>query len=117
VFGNGDICKRNHFFSEKDQLKDLKQELDVDMHLVDVDLLCKRYNTNVSTGKTTASAEAGIAQHGLNKLTPPPTTSEWIKFAKHLVGGFSILLWAGSILCFAMYALQAANIEDPPDDI
>ena len=94
----------------------MKQELDVDTHLVDIDLLCKRFNTHVTTGKTKSAAEASIAQNGLNKLTPPPTPAEWIKFSKHLLGGFSLLLWAGSILCFATYALQAANIEDPPDD-
>jgi len=27
-----------------------------------------------------------------------------------------LLLWAGSILCFIAYALQAASFEDPPDD-
>ena len=95
---------------------DLKKELDVDAHLVDVDVLCKRFNTNFSTGISNASAEAGIAKNGLNKLTPPKTTPEWIKFCKHLLGGFSILLWAGSILCFVMYALQAAEIEEPPGD-
>ena len=94
----------------------MKKELDVDAHLVDVDVLCKRFNTNFSTGISNASAEAGIAKNGLNKLTPPKTTPEWIKFCRHLLGGFSILLWAGSILCFVMYALQAAEIEEPPGD-
>ena len=103
-------------FTEQHQLKDLKQELDVDIHLVDVDVLCKRFDTNVYSGKTKASAEAGIAQHGLNKLSPPQTTPEWIKFSKHMFGGFSLLLWTGSILCFAMYALQAVTIQDTPSD-
>ena len=97
-------------------LKDLKQELDVDVHSVDIDVLCKRFNTNISTGKTQASAEVGITQYGLNKLTPPPTTPEWIKFSKQLFGGFALLLWAGSILCFITYGLQASTLEDPADD-
>ena len=94
----------------------MKQEAEVDVHLVDIDLLCKRFNTNVHSGKSRASAEAGIAQYGLNKLTPPPTTPKWVKFFKHMFDGFSLLLWTGSILSFAMYILQVANIGDPPGD-
>jgi len=45
-------------------------------------------------------------QYGLNELTPPLTTSEWIKFGRTLVGGFALLLWAGAILCFGSYTLQ-----------
>jgi len=97
-------------------LQDLKQELNIDVHTVSIDILCKRFNTNLENGKTKESAAESIKKHGLNKLTPPPTTPEWVKFCKQLFGGFSLLLWAGSILCFIAYALQAASFEDPPDD-
>ncbi len=94
----------------------MKQELNIDVHTVSIDILCKRFNTNLENGKTKESAAESIKKHGLNKLTPPPTTPEWVKFCKQLFGGFSLLLWAGSILCFIAYALQAASFEDPPDD-
>ncbi len=97
-------------------LNDLKQELEVDFHIVPHEILCKRFNTDLENGKTQASAEESIAKYGLNKLTPPPTTPEWVKFCKQLFGGFSLLLWAGSILCFITYGLQAASLEDPADD-
>ena len=97
-------------------MQDLKQELDVDVHLVDIEVLCKRFNTSLDYGKSKESAAAGLAKYGLNKLTPPPTTPEWVKFSKQLFGGFSLLLWTGAILCFIAYALQAASFEDPPDD-
>ena len=105
-----------NIFVSAQTLQDLKQELDVDVHTVAIDVLCKRFNTNLEYGQTKESATESIKKHGLNKLTPPPTTPEWIKFCKQLFGGFSLLLWAGSILCFIAYALQAASFEDPPDD-
>jgi sodium/potassium-transporting ATPase subunit alpha len=95
-------------------MNDLKQELDMDSHMVEVDVLCQRFETNILTGKTKASAQAGLEKHGFNRLTPPPTTPEWVKFAKLLFGGFSLLLWSGAILCFISYILQASTYEDPP---
>ena len=61
-------------------LNELKQELEIDVHKVDVDVLCKRFNTNVEQGLTDAAAAAGLAQYGKNELTPPPTTPEWVSF-------------------------------------
>ena len=62
-------------------------------------------------GLTTAAVEAGHAAHGLNTLTPPPKTSEWIKFGKTLFGGFSLLLWCGAILCVFAYGIQVINLN------
>jgi len=97
-------------------MNDLKQELDMDTHMVEIDVLCKRFNTNIELGKTQVSAQEGLTKYGFNRLTPPPTTPEWVKFAKLLFGGFSLLLWSGAALCFVSYSLQAATYEDPPDD-
>jgi len=83
---------------------------------VDLDVLCKRFETTIENGKSEASAQESIAKYGLNRLTPPPTTPEWIKFCKHMFGGFSLLLWCGSVLCFISYGLQCATYEDPSDD-
>merc|ERR1711962_593860 len=97
-------------------LNELKQELEIDVHKVDVDVLCKRFNTNVEQGLTDAAAAAGLAQYGKNELTPPPTTPEWIKFCQCLFSGFAMLLWFGAILCFVAYSIQASAYEEPPDD-
>merc|ERR1712038_1547655 len=97
-------------------LNELKQELEIDVHKVDVDVLCKRFNTNVEQGLTDAAAAAGIAEYGLSQLTPPPTTPEWIKFCQCLFSGFAMLLWFGAILCFLAYSIQASAYEEPPDD-
>ena len=52
----------------------------------------------------------GIREHGLNQLTPPPTTPEWIKFCQCLFSGFAMLLWFGAILCFLAYGIQVNHI-------
>ena len=81
----------------------LKQELELDVHRVEVDELCKRFHTNIENGLTPQQAKANIEEYGLNALTPPPTTPEWVKFCKLMFTGFSTLLWFGAILCFIAF--------------
>merc|ERR1711971_1131004 len=97
-------------------LNELKQELEIDVHKVSVDELCKRFNSNVAEGLNDDQVAKGIKEHGLNQLTPPPTTPEWIKFCQCLFSGFAMLLWFGAILCFIAYSIQANAYEEPPDD-
>merc|ERR1719262_1392273 len=105
------------FGKKKEQnLDNLKQELELDVHKVDVDVLCKRFKTSVENGLTDELVEAGIKEHGPNALTPPPTVPEWVKFCKCLFSGFAMLLWLGAILCFVAYSIQASAYEEPPDD-
>merc|ERR1712088_1246073 len=97
-------------------LNELKQELEIDVHKVDVDVLCKRFKTSVENGLTDELVQAGIKEHGPNALTPPPTVPEWVKFCKCLFSGFAMLLWLGAVLCFVAYGIQASAYEEPPDD-
>jgi len=97
-------------------LNELKQELEIDVHKVDVSELIKRFNTNIEQGLSDDQAKKGIETHGLNQLTPPPTTPEWVKFCQNLFSGFACLLWLGAILCFLAYGIQASAYEEPPDD-
>merc|ERR1711962_725586 len=97
-------------------LNELKQELEIDVHRVSVDELCKRFTSNVADGLTDDQVKKGIAEYGLNQLTPPPTTPEWIKFCQCLFSGFAMLLGFGAILCFVAYSIQASAYEEPPDD-
>ena len=59
--------------AEKD-LQALKQELDMDVHRVDISELCLRFDTDVDLGMTTEAAKRGNEKFGLNALTPPPET-------------------------------------------
>merc|ERR1712088_999160 len=105
------------FGKKKEQnLDDLKKELELDVHKVDVSELCKRFKTEIANGLTTAQAKIGNEEYGLNQLTPPPTTPEWVKFCQNLFSGFACLLWIGAILCFLAYGIQASAYEEPPDD-
>merc|ERR1712055_13235 len=97
-------------------LNELKQELEIDVHKVDVDVLCKRFNTSIENGLDAKQAAQGLAEHGKNELTPPPTTPEWVKFCQCLFSGFAMLLWLGAFLCFLAYSIQASAYEEPPDD-
>ena len=53
----------------------------------------------------------GIAENGLNQLTPPPTIPEWVKFCKCLFSGFALLLWSGAILCFIAFGIQVLHMQ------
>jgi len=100
----------------KSDLNELKKELEIDTHKAPLDELCKRFNTNIERGLTVEAAKAGNEKYGLNALTPPPKTPEWVKFCKNMFSGFAMLLWVGAILCFVAYSIQASAFEEPPDD-
>lgn len=100
----------------KEDLEELKQELEMDEHKIDIDELYERLGTDPNTGLTVERAKEVLLRDGPNQLTPPQTTPEWVKFCKNLFGGFSLLLWIGSILCFIAYSIEASTYEDPAGD-
>merc|ERR1711887_130330 len=108
--GRGEGKKKGKDFDE------LKQELELDVHKVPIDELCRRFGSDKNSGLSSRQAQDNIAKYGPNALTPPPTTPEWIKFCQCLFSGFAMLLWLGAILCFIAYGIQASAYEEPPDD-
>jgi len=66
----------------------------------------------VGTGQGLSEDKAAerLLRDGLNELTPPVTTSEWVKFGRTLVGGFALLLWAGAFLCCFAYIIQLIQL-------
>ena len=102
--------------AKKGNLNELKQELELDVHKVPIQELCKRFKTDIQRGLTDGQAKRSLAEYGPNALTPPPTTPEWVKFCQNLFSGFACLLWVGAILCFVAYGIQATAYEEPPDD-
>jgi len=101
---------------KKQDVEDLKQEVDMDEHKITIDELCSRLKTSTDKGLTASQAKAVLERDGPNSLTPPPTTPEWIKFCRQLFGGFALLLWAGAFLCFFAYGIQSYTGEDPAPD-
>ncbi|XP_026513695.1 potassium-transporting ATPase alpha chain 2 isoform X2 [Terrapene carolina triunguis] len=88
---------------------DLKKELDLDDHKLSKEALEEKYTTSISKGLTSARAAEILARDGPNALTPPKSTPEIIKFLKQMVGGFSILLWVGALLCWIAFGIQLAQ--------
>ncbi|XP_077300641.1 sodium/potassium-transporting ATPase subunit alpha-like isoform X2 [Arctopsyche grandis] len=99
-----------------ENLNNLKQELDIDFHKIALDELYQRFQTNPDNGLSSAKAKENLERDGPNALTPPKQTPEWVKFCKTLFGGFALLLWAGSILCFIAYGIQISTVEEPTRD-
>uniref|UniRef100_A0A7N6BFC2 Sodium/potassium-transporting ATPase subunit alpha n=1 Tax=Anabas testudineus TaxID=64144 RepID=A0A7N6BFC2_ANATE len=97
-------------------LDELKKEVALDDHKIDIEDLGKRYGVDITRGLSQARATEILARDGQNVLTPPPTTPEWVKFCRQLFGGFSILLWIGALLCFLAFSIQVALEEEPPND-
>lgn len=95
--------------NDKRNIEYLKKELEMDEHKIALEKLYQRLGTNPATGLSAKAAKQRLKRDGLNALTPPKQTSEWIKFFHHLFGGFSLLLWAGAILCFIAYTIQEMN--------
>eukprot|EP00750_Incisomonas_marina_P027115 INCI6131.1.p1 GENE.INCI6131.1~~INCI6131.1.p1 ORF type:complete len:1584 (+),score=265.23 INCI6131.1:123-4754(+) len=120
---------------EEVDLDTLKQELNMDDHIVVVTALLERLgggaknyvNVKFKTegdetpdvytpfsidqatmhGLTANVISQKHEEHGLNILTPPKTKSECQKFVEQITDFFSILLWTGCALCFVAYGLQS----------
>ncbi|XP_065323072.1 sodium/potassium-transporting ATPase subunit alpha-B-like isoform X2 [Gordionus sp. m RMFG-2023] len=97
---------------ENPELAHLKQELDMDEHIIPLPELYHRFGVDPIKGYSIAQAKEIFARDGPNTLTPPRKTPEWVKFCNQLFGGFSMLLWAGAILCFVAYGIQAATYRN-----
>nr|XP_044633418.1 LOW QUALITY PROTEIN: potassium-transporting ATPase alpha chain 2 [Equus asinus] len=95
--------KKNH------QKEELKKEVDLEDHKLSIKELERKYGTNIVTGLSSTQAAELLARNGPNALTPPKETPEIVKFLKQMVGGFSILLWIGAILCWIAYGIQYFN--------
>lgn len=98
------------------KLEDLKGEMQMDEHKISLEMLCQRYGTDLQRGLSMDLAAEILERDGLNALTPPKKMSEWVRFAKQMFGGFAILMWIGSLLCFIAYALQMTILQDPSND-
>nr|XP_010991407.2 sodium/potassium-transporting ATPase subunit alpha-4 [Camelus dromedarius] len=101
---------------KKKDIEELKKEVVMDDHRLTLEELSAKYSVDLTKGHSPEKAQEILARDGPNILTPPPTTPEWVKFCKQLFGGFSILLWIGSILCFVAYSIQLYFHEEPTKD-
>jgi len=77
-------------------------------HEWDHEKIQKELGVVFSKGLTSVDAAERLEKFGRNALTPKePVWWVW-KALAHILGGFSLLLWAGSILCFAVYGIDGS---------
>jgi len=63
-------------------------------------------NPSQSKGLSEENAALKLQTDGKNRLTPPPSTPEILKFLKQFLAFFSILLEVGSLLCFGTFIVD-----------
>lgn len=84
---------------------------DKEWHLLTEQEIFSELGTQI-TGLVTASHEEKLKKFGLNLITPPKQTHWFVKFLWNLVGGFQLMLWFGSILCFVVFGItNGADVQ------
>lgn len=99
------------FFGKKKQkkLEDLKQELQMDEHMITLQELFDRLQTNPETGLSNSEVQRRLARDGYNELTVSGGISTWVLFWKNMFGGLQILLLIGSVLCYVAYGISVSK--------
>lgn len=92
-----------------EEIRELQQELTTQDHMIPLEQLCKKLNTNVVTGLTKEEATKVFLEVGPNALTPPKVIPEYIKLIKCMFHGFAGLLWVCSLLCYILYGISMAT--------
>ncbi|XP_071872642.1 sodium/potassium-transporting ATPase subunit alpha [Bombus fervidus] len=92
-----------------EEIRELQQELTTQDHMIPLEQLCKKLNTNIVTGLTKEEATKVFLEVGPNALTPPKVIPEYIKLIKCMFHGFAGLLWVCSLLCYILYGISMAT--------
>jgi sodium/potassium-transporting ATPase subunit alpha len=79
---------------------------DKEWHLFTEDEIIEDLQTDLNVGLTSAEQEKRFLIYGPNEITPPKQTHWFIKFLWNLVGGFQLMLWFGSLLCFIVFGIS-----------
>ncbi|CAG9331214.1 unnamed protein product [Blepharisma stoltei] len=78
-------------------------------HKITLDELANNLETDFQNGLTEEKAHLKLGVSGENKLSEKQGLPWYIRFLKQLTGFFSLLLWAGAILCFIAYAISGSD--------
>ena len=113
-FNKNTECKAEMEASAR--IQNLKQELQMDSHRISLTEIFDQYQADIANGLTHSQVTERQELYGLNCLTPPKKTPEWKKFCMQLFGGFSLLLWFGSFLCFVAYVISYMTHEEASKD-
>ncbi|XP_058716035.1 potassium-transporting ATPase alpha chain 1 isoform X2 [Poecile atricapillus] len=91
---------------KRERLEEMKRELELDDHKLDVKELELKYSTNASTGLSEAAAAERLLRDGRNELRPPRGTPGWARFGRQLAGGLQCLMWVAAVICLTAYGVQ-----------
>jgi len=75
-------------------------------HTWSLEKLQENLGTNIETGLRNINAEIKLKEFGPNELTERAGTPWYVLFMKEQTGMFSLLLYAGAVLCFIGYGLD-----------
>ena len=95
--------------SNMEAVKDTEAFRDMTEHFVPLDELCSKLETDMERGLNEDIASHKLTTIGPNRLTEKKPTPWYCVFLKLLVGFFSLLLWAGSFLCFVAYGIDSTD--------
>ena len=104
------------FFISANNFELLCHEINFDDHMLTLEQLCQRYNTDVTNGMTSEAVEASRKRFGWNRLRTEKKRQNLLKFLNCLFGGFALLLWIGSAFCFLAYGVHDSPFENQPKD-
>ena len=96
----------------EEQMQELKSEVKFDEHLMTIEDLENKYSTDHIRGLSLEESEAKLSKNGMNCLSPPKSTPEVLKFAKHMFSGFSSLLLIASAMCLLLFTITTAKSGD-----
>nr|CAD7266652.1 unnamed protein product [Timema shepardi] len=108
-------CKKQMKDNSK-HIAELRKEMSIEEHKWDLQELYHYFNTHPEFGLPANFADQLLQSEGPNTLTPQHQTPEWLRLVKCMFQGFSMLLWAGAILCFLAYYVQESTMEFAPKD-
>ncbi len=93
--------------------KEAQKEIDMDEHLVPLDVLYSRYGTEPDHGVKQSSVARRQEEHGRNVITPPKRTPKIVLLLREMTNTFALMLWVGAVLCLITYAIdrtQTSNV-------
>ncbi|XP_037944797.1 sodium/potassium-transporting ATPase subunit alpha-like [Teleopsis dalmanni] len=99
----------------KEHINELKRELEFDHHLIPLDDLYARLESDPEVGLKSAIVERNLKRDGRNALSPPKQTSAFVRLLEQMFGGFALLLWIGAILCIVAYIIQHLQNDEDED--
>lgn len=98
------------------QIRDMKNEIDIDEHIIPIDELYHILKTDPKKGLSSSEANRRYLLEGPNSLPRKPTINQLYVLVGYIFRGFSALLWFGALLSTLAYLLEAQTKEEKSSD-